>query len=180
MSNISQEELLVIAGIVAIFCFVGVIALSAVIFIWYRKSKLATQAQVQSQSATPNQTTTSQGNQDTAYSDFAPPPSASPDSHHTEPTTKTSKTDSSYDHQTIDLKPPPLSDHVSEFDAIEPISEPLPQNSIDDIVPQAPIDTLDFDPMTTVDSNASDTEQEDEIGENDATVLMQRPSRPQS
>ena len=47
-----------------------------------------------------------------------------------------------------------------EFDAIEPMSEPFLKSNIDDIVPQAPIDTLNLDPMTEVEGDTKDSENE--------------------
>ena len=180
MSNISQEEMLIIAVIVAVCCMIGAIALSAVIFLWYRKSKAAKQALAQKHAAASGQNSAAQEAQASGYAAFSPPPSSSPIGHQAEANAATSSSDSSYDHQGINMEQPPLSDHVSEFDAIEPMSEPFPKSNIDDIVPQAPIDTLDLDPMTEVEGDTKAPENEGEIGENDATVLMQRPSRPQN
>lgn len=180
MSNISSGELMIILVIVAIICFIGAAAMAVVLFIWYRKKQAADQAQNAINTAPPPQ-----DEPDASYAAFAPPPASSPIAQGTNQVPEP-ESNANYNQQTIDLEQPPLSDHVSEFDAIEPMSQPFPKSEIEDIVPQAPLDTLDADPMTDVDAEVRkalsemdiDVGEIDEIGENDATVLMQRPSRP--
>ena len=167
---------MIILVIVAIFCLIGAAAISVVLFIWYRKKQAAEQAHNTLHTAPAQTTSPTQEEPVANYAAFAPPPSSSPVAQQS----SHPQNDSDYNQQTIDLVQPPLSDHISELDAIEPMSESFPKSEIEDIVPQAPLDTLDADPMTELESELNTQPDEDEIGENDATVLMQRPSRPES
>lgn len=181
----SKEELMLIAAIVAIVCFMGMAAIAVVLFLWFKKKKAAEQGQIEGLNVGTAPSPPPAKGVESNYVAFTPPPASSPINHAPAERPKQGSP-SLNENQTIDLEPHPLANHVPEFDAIEPMSQPFPKADIDNIVPQAPIDTLDSDPMTDLDAGIRDVladmgideDEIDEIGENDATVLMQRPSRP--
>lgn len=155
MPNISQGELLIIAGIIAMLCFIAMTGILVLLIWWFKyKTNVASNQFKQAQTAEPVAKSEKDEKNEPDYSAFAP--QRSPEKKEVNSTLKPEEPIPFSPQTTIDLEQPPLSDHPQENDSAEPMTSQSEQQK------------------------SKETDVNDgEIGAEDATVLMQRPPRPE-